>query len=46
MYFDYLNKTYANYRVVITLCFVFGFTVLGLLSVQVFLRVLLRLVGV
>ena len=40
MHFDYLNNLYPRSRLFVTVCFVFGFAVLSILSAQVFVRVL------
>ncbi|MHB8268368.1 hypothetical protein [Bradyrhizobium sp.] len=45
MHFDYLNNLHPYSRIAVTLCFAAGFLILGILSAQVFFRVLLRLVG-
>ncbi len=45
MHFDYLNNLHPGSRAVVTICFVVGFLILGILSAQVFVRVFLRLVG-
>lgn len=45
MHFDYLNNLHPSSRIGVTLCFAVGFLILGILSAQVFFRVLLRLIG-
>jgi len=45
MHFGYLDNLHRSSRVGVTLCFAVGFLILGILSAQVFFRVLLRLVG-
>jgi hypothetical protein len=45
MHFDYLDNLHPSSRIGVSLCFAIGFLILGILSAQVFFRVLLRLVG-
>jgi hypothetical protein len=45
MHFDYLNMLHPMSRLTVSMCFLFGFLILGLLSLQVFFRIVRTMAG-